>query len=52
MKRLIVSIPLQHENAWSSRGMRILLHDDCRSYASNHFIDEYIIGRKLIIAMR
>jgi hypothetical protein len=52
MNRAAVVILLQHENAWSSHKMRIVLHDDCHRNAGNHVADEYIIGGKLIIAMR
>jgi len=52
MNRPPFGIFLQDENARSSRRMRIVLHDHRRRNAGNHVADEYIIGGKLVIAMR
>ena len=52
MNRAAIGILLQHENARSLRKPRIVLHDDCRGNAVNYVTDEYIIGGKLVIAVR
>ena len=47
-----MGILLQDEHTRASRKIRVILDDDCRSYASNYVAGEYIISSKLVIAVR
>ena len=51
MNRPPHGVPLQHEDAWSSRRGRVILDNDGVTDASQDIAHQYIIFGKLVIAM-